>query len=135
MKFVGDNLIQGDLADWKMVGQKCANCGKMAYPIKRVCPECFSTDLAEFELSKHGSLHTFTVTHLGPPELKTPYILAMVDLPEGIKLMGQMDVADPLNHTLQVGAAVDIVLGKLRDDELDGEEIYAFKFKPAGCRE
>lgn len=129
MRFVGDNLIRGDLKHWEMVAQKCAACGKIAYPMKRVCPECFSEDLSELPLGRQGTLHTFTVTHLGPPELETPYILAMADTPEGLKLMAQVAVPDPLNHQLTVGMPVEVVLGKLRVDP-DGVDVYAFKFKP-----
>lgn len=128
MRFVGDNLIRGDLERWEMVAQKCSGCGKIAYPMKRVCPECFGEDLAELPLGRHGTLHTFTVTHVGPPELNAPYILAMADIPEGLKLMGQV-MSDPLNHGLTVGMPIEIVLDKLRVDP-DGEDVYSFKFKP-----
>ena len=80
-------------------------------------------------LSKRGILHTFTVTHIGSPELKAPYILALVDAPEGVKIMGQVTVPDPLNHNLKVGMLVEYVLRTLRHDP-DGTEVVSFMFKP-----
>lgn len=131
MRFVGDNLIRGDANRWEMVAQKCATCGTIAYPKKRVCPECFGAELDDLVLSKNGTLHTFTVTHLGPPELPTPYILGFIDLPEGLKVMAQILADDPLDHGLRVGDAMDVVLARLRTDP-DGVDVYSYKFQQAG---
>lgn len=130
MRVLDSNLIRVTDAGWDLVGQKCAHCGKIAFPRKRVCPECFGEQLDEHILSRHGTLHTYTCTHLGPPGMPSPYLLGFLDLPEGIKLMGQIITDTPWEQALEVGMPMDIVMDVLRQDA-SGEDIHCYKFRPA----
>ncbi|NNE40779.1 MAG: Zn-ribbon domain-containing OB-fold protein [Marinicaulis sp.] len=129
MRLLDQNLIRVSDSGWDLVGQKCVDCGKIAYPRKRVCPQCFSSDLDEYLLSRSGTLHTFTTTYLGSPSLKPPYTIGFLDLPEGIKLMGVILAAHPTESSLTVGMKMEIVLDVLREDP-DGEDVYCYMFRP-----
>ncbi len=134
MRLLDDKLMRRTDAGFDLVGQHCANCGKIAFPRKRVCPVCFSSDLGDHVLSRSGTLHTFTTTHLGPPVLPAPYTIGFLDLPEGIKLMGLIRIAQPAAEYLEIGMRMDIVLDRLRT-EPDGDDIYCYMFAPAGGEE
>ncbi len=130
MRVLDPKLIRVTERGWDLIGQKCARCGKLAYPRKRVCPACFSSDLDEFVLSRHGTLHTFTTTYVGPPGLPSPYTMGFLDLPERIKLMGLISVPQSAEKHLRVGMAMEIVLEKLRRDP-SGEDVYCYMFRPS----
>lgn len=128
MRVLDEKLIRISESSWELIGQKCADCQKVAFPRKRVCPRCFSTNLDEQLLSKQGTLHTYTTTYLGSPTLPTPYSLGFVDLPEGIKLMGMFRKSGA-EQNLEVGMPVHLVLDVLRTDP-DGEPVYSYLFAP-----
>ncbi len=127
MKVLDANLISRSVDGWALIAQQCRSCGKLAYPKKRVCPECFGEDLAEHKLSRTGTLHTFARTYLGVPRIGLPYVIGFVDLPEKIRLFGLVVAGE--DDELTVGQTVDIVFGKLWQDA-SGEDVFCYKFQP-----
>lgn len=132
MKLLDPNLFKETEEGLALVGQKCRTCGKIAFPKKRVCPECFSDDLEDKLLSKTGTLHTFTCTYLGVPHLNPPYIIGFVDLPEKIRLLSLIIDCEPWEEVLQVDMPMEMVIDKLMEDE-QGEDVYCYKFRPKGA--
>jgi uncharacterized OB-fold protein len=130
MRLLDPKLLRVTGESWDLVGQRCNDCGMIAYPRKRVCPRCFSSDLGEHLLSKHGTLHTYTTTYLGSPSLQAPYSIGFLDLPEGLKLMGMIRIEQPADDKLAVGMAMKIVFDVLRTDP-DGEPVYSYMLAPA----
>lgn len=112
-----------------LVAQKCADCGKVSFPRKRVCPACFGERLADHALSATGTLHTYTCTYVGAPHLPSPYVIGFVDLPEGIRLLSLIVDCDPWDEVLQVGMPMAMTIGPLMRDE-GGEMLHTYKFKP-----
>ena len=86
-----DNLLEG-----KLIGVKCKDCGAITCPPKTTCEKCGSTNLEEVELSREGTIMTFTVTYVAPSgyEKEAPYVNALVRLKEGPWLPGRIDI-DP----------------------------------------
>ena len=64
-------------------------------------PVSFSDDVEEKMLSPTGELHSFTVVRRSMPEFPVPYALALVDFPEGVRVMAQVEIDDPEN--LKIG--------------------------------
>jgi uncharacterized protein len=113
-----------------LAGQRCQDCGKVAFPRKRVCPACFGENLAEQVLSTTGVLHTYTCTYLGAPHLSSPYLLGFVDVPEGVRLLSLLTDCDPWEQVLRVGMPMEMTIGPLMPDE-SGEVLQTYKFRPA----
>lgn len=128
MKILDTNLLSETAEGWALVAQECRACGKIAYPRKRVCPECFGEDLVDRPLSRSGTLHTYATTYLGVPRIGLPYVIGFVDVPEKIRLFGLI-IADS-DASLAVGQRMDIVVSKLFQDET-GEDVFGYKFRPA----
>ena len=128
MKLLDTNLLSETPEGWVLMAQKCGECGKIAYPRKRVCPECFGEDLANLPLSATGTLHTYARTYLGVPRIGLPYVIGFVDLPERIRLFGLIIAGE--DDDISIGQRMDIVFGKLWQDE-NGEEVFCYKFQPA----
>ena len=69
--------------------QRCRACGRHHFYPRGACPHCLSADLEWQRVSGRGSLHTFTVVHRGARNfpLPSPYVLAVVELEAGPRLM------------------------------------------------
>jgi uncharacterized OB-fold protein len=76
--------------------QRCQACGRHVFFPRAVCPHCTAGELAWIEAAGRGRVHSFTVVHRAPAELRAevPYVVALVDLDEGVRLMTRLvDVA------------------------------------------
>lgn len=113
-----------------LIGQRCRDCGKVAFPRKRVCPECFGESLDGQVLSRTGALHTFTRTHTGAPHLAKPYVIGLVDVPEGIRLLALIEDYEPYEEVMRVGLEMEMFIAPLMTAE-NGDVLHSYKFRPA----
>jgi hypothetical protein len=67
---------------------ECQNCGNKVIVPAPACKKCGSRDLAWKDTSGAGTIYTYTVTAVAPPELTAiaPYVAGIIDLEEGIKI-------------------------------------------------
>jgi uncharacterized OB-fold protein len=110
----------------RLHGSKCAQCGVVAFPPHPLCPAC-GADAGQdtVQLSPTGTLYSFSEIHIAPKGFATPYAVGYVDLPEGVRVFGQIDatVAE-----LAVGQAVAVTLGPVRTDA-SGRMVTSYRFK------
>ena len=85
-----------------LIASKCESCEKVFFPKKRVCPECFEGRLHPVLLSKHGKLHTYALSVMGPEQLEKPYVMGFIDLPEGIRLYSLIVDCEPWEDVLKI---------------------------------
>jgi len=108
---------------------ECTNCGRFDDPTAVACYHCGETDLAPTTLSPEGEVVTFVVQHFLPEEFETPLPIAIVETPEGGRLLGMFtEVEDP--HDIEIGESVTVELKRF--DRKDGRVIYEPKFRRAG---
>lgn len=107
---------------------RCRSCGKFHYYPRAVCPHCLSNALAWERVSGRGTLHTFTVVHRGLKDfpLGTPYVLAMVELDEGPRMMTNLVGVDPDPANVRIGMAVEVEFADVSDT------VALPRFRPAG---
>ena len=90
-------------------------------------PVSFSDDVEEKLLSPTGILHSFTIVRRSMPEFPVPYGLVLVDFPEKVRVMAQVE-SDDLEG-LQMGEEMAIVTGVIKKTA-DGRDVISYKFKP-----
>lgn len=116
-----------------LIGTQCAACDSFYFPKQSsYCrnPDCESEDFAEVELSRTGTLWSYTNAVYQPPppfvaeDPFVPYAIAAVQLDtEKMIILGQ--VIDGVEVTaLEVGMAMELVLEPLADGKL------TWKWKP-----
>jgi len=122
---------------YNLIGHKCKKCGSVNFPPKGVCKYCnASSEFEEIQLSGRGKVHTFVLISAGgaPPEFAEQekaggqYPVAIVQLEEGPKVIGQIADADP--KAVKIDMPVTTELRKIYTEE--GVIRYGFKFVPAG---
>jgi uncharacterized OB-fold protein len=96
--------------------QRCGGCGARRHPPGPACPHCFA-DKPEYDVaSGHGEVYSYVVHHHPPlPGRRLPVVVALVDLPEGVRMVGELLDADP--PRVRIGAPVRVEFVRV-DDEL-----------------
>jgi len=114
-----------------LVGSKCKKCGKLTYPINRVCSnmKCRSVDEWEPELmrNKKARIFTFTADMLAF-SFDPPQIYGIIDTDEGGRM--QLDFTDCKQEDLKVGDPVEFTFRKKYSDDLRGIVGYNWKAMP-----
>lgn len=120
-----------------LIGSQCQACGTYFFPKQNdYCrnPQCESTDFREVELSRTGTVWSYTNACYKPPapfvaqEPFVPYAIAGVQLDtEQMVVLGQ--VVDGLTvDDLKVGMPVELVLETLH--ETDNDIKVTWKWQP-----
>ncbi len=94
----------------KLMIQHCNECNANIFFPKKVCPECWSESLTWIESSGKAKVYTFTVMmDMVEPKFMSdlPYVLAMVDLDEGIRMTTRIVNCDP--GEVVIGLDVEVV--------------------------
>ena len=113
-----------------LVGNKCKSCGAVYLGSRMGCSRCMSTEpMEEVRLSDHGELHVFSIVHQSAPGVPTPYIAAIVDLPEGVSVRCNIAGVEPDPKNLKFGMPVKMTTEKIRTDR-EGNDVVAFSFRP-----
>ncbi|MFM1813499.1 MAG: hypothetical protein RLZ98_194 [Pseudomonadota bacterium] len=77
---------------------KCNNCSKSWFPPTTICPHCGSIDFGWTEASGAGKVHTFVTYHRlyhKGWEGELPYVVAVVELAEGPRMMANIVGIEP----------------------------------------
>jgi uncharacterized OB-fold protein len=113
--------------DRRLMVNVCGACGRSSLYVRPFCPHCWSEDVALTPASGRARLYTWTVVHqnAAPFDVRTPYVVAMVDLVEGPRLMTVIEDCpfESLCADMELAIA-------FRDDD-DGFVVPVFR--PAGA--
>jgi uncharacterized OB-fold protein len=116
---------------FRLEAARCRKCGKVAFPARRVCSACRGKEWEKTTLSWIGKVVTSTVVQVPPTEfhMEAPFAVAIVETPEGVRLMTQVVDCDPT--TVLPGTEVTLVFRKIRREGHGGILCYGFKAVPA----
>ncbi|MCB1142160.1 MAG: OB-fold domain-containing protein [Leptospiraceae bacterium] len=70
-------------------GKTCTSCGFLMLDPGFCCPNCGSDHLENYKFDGNGKIHTYTVVMVGFGHLanRVPYVLSIVELKEGLKIL------------------------------------------------
>lgn len=98
--------------------QKCNACGALRHPPGPACPECGALDRGYVRASGEGEIFSWVVhRHPHVPGRQTPFVIALVTLFEGPRVLGELLGVDPDTTDDLIGARVRIDFQRV-DDEL-----------------
>ncbi len=99
--------------------QRCKTCNRGYFYPRPFCPRpgCHSQDVEWITASGRGTLHSYVIAHRGHPAFEAPYVIAVVELEEGGRMMTNIvSVDDPTADQLPVDAPVEIVYDDVDDE-------------------
>ncbi|MHB8381370.1 MAG: Zn-ribbon domain-containing OB-fold protein [Candidatus Binataceae bacterium] len=116
-------------------GQKCS-CGAIFLDPKRVaCSKCgHAGEMKPVPLSNKGKVYVFSVVHQSFPGIKTPYVTAIVDLPDGVSVRSNLIEVDPLEAQKNPGKVFDMpveLVTSVVSKDREGHDVIAFQYKPS----
>ena len=129
------NLFAETAEGPRLLGSKCSSCATPYFPRSPVChnPDCTDSKVEDAAFGPRGKLWSCAIQNYPPPppakynEPYSPYAIGLVDLPEGLRVLGRISTDNP--EGLQLGTDVELVLEELYRDE-NGTEVITWKFKP-----
>jgi acetyl-CoA acetyltransferase/uncharacterized OB-fold protein len=89
-----DPASVGPSAELILNAARCTACRQVTFPSPLRCPWCFGRDMESISLSNHGTLFEWTTVHRGAPGFTAPYPVGYLDVPEGVRLFGQLELVD-----------------------------------------
>ena len=89
--------------------QRCRACDSTYFPPQPFCPECASDDIEVVRSSGRGSLYSYVITHRAAPGLTAPYVIAVVELEEGPRLLTNVVDVEPDPDVLPIDLPVEVV--------------------------
>lgn len=108
-QFFWDGLKQRTL-----LVQRCAGCGALRHPPRPMCPHCNSLAWDPIESSGRGTVFSFVMPrHPQYPWFEEDYIVALVELEEGVRLVTNLVGTTP--DAVSIGMPVQV-----QYEEFDG---------------
>ena len=132
--------VAEDLFRWSgrgaaLVASLCTGCGSHYFPKSLSCrnPECAAKAVEEALIGRNGHLYSYTVQSYRPPALFRmepfePYAIGLVELPEGLRVMGML-TGFPLDD-IRIGTPVELTVEPLYRDDA-GREVLTYKYAPS----
>ena len=123
-------LEEGRPTEGVLIGMRCLDCGIYVFGQAVFCQACSSPRLEPVDLSRTGTLYSYTIVRVPPDGWPgpVPYILGEVELPEGPHVLAEvMDVA---HDDLKVGMAMRLALQEVQSGE-SGPVFAVYKWAPA----
>ena len=109
---------------YALIGSHC-ECGFMNFPAGNFCIKCGSSNVKKSELSRKGTLYTWTKTMRPVNHMPAGNITGYVDLEDGSRLISVIDVDE--DDTPRIGAAVEMVFRPLWEE--DGVPVIGYAAK------
>jgi len=109
----------------RLIIKKCKRCGQLEHPPYLYCTNCHSEEHEWIEASGKATLYAYAVNVFGVPFPfwdDMPYVVAMVDLEEGPRMLTNIVQCD--QSKLKNGMKLEVVFEDVSD------EIALPKFKP-----
>ena len=93
--------------------QRCKSCREYQFYPRGICATCWTTDISWVKASGKATVWTYTVTNQnrspGFAE-EVPYVLAVVELEEGVKMFTNIVKCDPKN--VIIGMPVEVTFAQ-----------------------
>lgn len=116
------------LRDNKLLIQRCKGCGTLRHPPRPMCPHCRSLEWEAVESSGRGTVYSYVMPHEPRfPFFEYPYVVALVELEEGIRVVSNLTDIDPTDVT--VGMPVEVYFQSF---DAPGEDLVLHQFRPSG---
>jgi uncharacterized OB-fold protein len=125
---------------FRLIGVKCKKCGRNYFPFQHIC-SCGGTEFEDVEMPRKGKIFSWSgiivppATGIEQVELTGPYLLVIVELENGVKVLSQITDYLPIK-TMQgkekqigIGTPVEMVLRRVYVSQT-GQVQYGFKFRP-----
>jgi hypothetical protein len=114
---------------YRLEGRRCKGCGAVHFPPRVDCGSCRGREMEVYRFSGRGTVYSFAEVAQPPQGFSGPYMVALVDLAEGVRVTAQLTDVDP--DDVEIGMPVEMVTRRLQEKGPQGYIVYGYKFRPA----
>lgn len=114
----------------RLFGGKCKSCGEILFPWMQSCPKC-GGEVEKIELSSKGKLYSYTIARIATPLFSPPYVIGVVKLPEGLKILSRIDIDETDYKKLEMDMDLELTVGEVGLNT-KGQRVLSYMFKPLG---
>ncbi len=126
IELIAPELVKiGRAGDVRLRIGRCRHCSALSFPAAPVCASCLSQDMDGETVEGSGELYAYSIVHQAPRGWNVPYALGYVDLPNGLRVLGHIQVEFA---RLRSGLPVELALGAVRTAP-DGNPVHSYVFK------
>jgi uncharacterized OB-fold protein len=123
-----DYLVLDDGAP-HLVAHSCESCGALYFDRRNACAKCGKTAFSTKKLGDNGTVKSFTIVARAAPNVKVPYVSAIVDLDGGGVVKTNIVNIEPGPEHVRLNMPVRMTTFVAGVDD-DGTEAVAFGFEP-----
>jgi uncharacterized OB-fold protein len=118
---------------YRLEGQRCAACGALRFPPRPSCAACRASAAEPYRFSGRGTVFSFAEVAQPPLGFSGPYLVALIELEEGVRITAQLTDVDP--GEVAIGMPVEAVTRRLQErGGAHGYLVYGYKFRPPVAR-
>lgn len=119
----------------RLIGSRCATCKTPYFPKVDYCrhPACGDSKIEDAGFGPRGTIWSCAIQDYPPPaparfdKPYRPYAMAVVDLADGLRVLGQIKTDDV--RSVVPDTKVELVIDTLCHDDA-GNEVVTWKFRP-----
>lgn len=109
----------------KLLLNRCTPCERAYFPPRRFCPRCGSRDVSVMSASGRGRLYSYIINALPAPGYEPPFVVAVVELDEGVRMVSNIVDCPPEPEALRLDMPLEVTF------ETRGDVVVP-QFRPAG---
>lgn len=113
---------------YRLEGRRCKSCGALQFPPREACAACRGRETETFRFSGRGTVFSFAEVAQPLHGFPGPYLVALVELEEGVRVTAQLTDLDP--DEVEIGMPVEMVTRRLQEKGPHGYLVYGYKFRP-----
>jgi uncharacterized protein len=114
-----------------LVAQECQSCHALYFDRRNACARCGKLEFAACRLADEGDVRAFTIVHRATPDVKVPYVSAIIDLDGGGVVKANLVGVVPDPDQVRLGMRVRLTTFGVGTDS-EGVEAVGFGYRPAG---
>jgi uncharacterized protein len=122
-----DYLVLDD--EPRLVAHECVNCGARYFDRRSACARCSHQEFREAEVSRTGTLQTFTIVHFAAEGVQVPFVAGVVDC-DGTSVRSNIVNVPPDPEHVSLGMKLRLTTVPVGADE-SGVEAVGYGFEPA----
>lgn len=113
------------LKERRLLIRRCAQCQHLHHPPGPMCPKCHASAWDVQQMSGRGIVHSYVIVYQPQlPGFRYPLPVALVELEEGVRLIGNLSGVAP--EQVRIGLAVEVQFIEVEP----GYVLYAFHARP-----
>ena len=109
----------------------CADCGQAFLEEPSACPKCGSRKpMYSRVLEPRGTVYSYTIVHRSFPGVKTPFVMVVVDMADGLTMRASLEGVAPEPSAVAFDMPVRLEFRDSGQADAEGHHYLSYVFVP-----